>query len=82
MKQLHEYETRITDNEESIDNGETRPLFDVMRDLERKLAMCRDALKEISAIAENTAANEEDQITQNAIIESALEATEATEPKQ
>jgi hypothetical protein len=44
--------------------------------------MCRDALKEISAIAENTAANEEDQITQNAIIESALEATEATEPKQ
>jgi hypothetical protein len=44
--------------------------------------MCRDALKEISAIAENTAANEDDQITQNAVIEVALDAIAATEPKQ
>ena len=90
MKQLHEYETPLTDEAE-IDNSHFADygsgpsgyvVGEFARGLERKLALCRDALKDISAIAENTARNEEDQITQNAIIEAALEAIEATEQKQ
>ena len=83
MKQLHEYETPLTNEAaQSYDFAQVCVSANFARDLERKLALCRDALEEISAIAENTARNEEDQITQNAIIEAALEAIEATEPKQ
>ena len=47
MKQLHEYETSLTDKECGFFDLDTAVSSDFARDLERKLAMCRDALREI-----------------------------------
>ena len=48
MKQLHEYETPIT-NElyRTVDRDDLRSTFEEIRDLERKLRMCRDAIDSV-----------------------------------
>ena len=58
MKKLHEYETPLTDGAERECVLDSQ-LLDFARDLERKLALCRDALRE--AISErNDAAQRAD----------------------
>lgn len=44
---LHKYPTPITDKHEANDNGDTAPVYDLARELERKLTLCRDDLKVI-----------------------------------
>ena len=47
---MNEYETPITDEIcRTVDRDDLRDTFEEVRDLERKLAMCRDALTEIAA---------------------------------
>jgi hypothetical protein len=71
MKKLHEYETPLTDGAERECVLDSQ-LLDFARDLERKLALCRDALRE--AISERN---------DSAMVEFICkEALSETEPKQ
>ena len=79
MKQLHEYETPETDNAEKIyDYKEGMAVF--ARDLERRLAMCRDVLGALHKELRDRYLGrmpEEVQVAYN----NAREALAATEPK-
>lgn len=82
MKQLHEYDTPLTDEAEKECILDIQ-LLDFARDLERKLALCRDALK---GVIENTPCSDPDccdiAIKCEKARKCAIKALAATEPKQ
>lgn len=82
MKKLNEYETPETDAKYTDDyylNGYVDE--DHARDLERRLAMCRDALKELMPFVIETYYPECATSEFKSAVENAQETLKATEPK-
>ena len=85
MKQLHEYETPLT-NEAEKDCVLDSHLLDFARDLERKLALCREALMGASIFWQSVALHYGTEHLAKKAEDDALKlrdkALAATEPKQ